>query len=505
MTRARALAGAAAVLAACLGSVPAAQARAPLPDFRSLSCAALGFEDGALGGGVDCGVLAVPEVRGGRGRTLRLAVVIARATDAHGAIEPILYLHGGPGIATLDVVPRGLRGKSLPRLRRRHDLIFFDQRGTGRSTPAICPSFNEAMDRLDKEQSAPAIRATRRLAAAATCRAELKALGVDPRAYRSADIADDAEALRTALGIGRWSIFATSFGSLPAAELVKRAPGRVRALFLDSAYPPNSENRAEQVMATAESYGIFQMRCDASPSCRSHHPGLLATALRVAGRLDAAPIRTERDPIDGDAFLGAVWTLMVDGFTAPFLPELLGRADGGDEKMIRRFVKTFGSADYFGRFAHDQSWLVNCHDIFPRPSAPWLDRARAAQPRLFAAMVPDRQDEMCDMLQPRHAPPSFFKASRRRVPTLILFGEFDPATSRSDALVASRFFPGARLVEVAGASHAPFYTDECTKGMVEAFFDAPERAVDASCLAARPAFSFADAAGFDAFLADLPE
>jgi pimeloyl-ACP methyl ester carboxylesterase len=112
---------------------------------------------------------------------------------------------------------------------------------------------------------------------------------------------------------------------------------------------------------------------------------------------------------------------------------------------------------------------------------------------------------MCDTLQPSHAAPSFYGPLDADVPTLILFGEFDPATPRSDALAARDFFRGSTLVEIEGASHAPFYTDDCTKGIALAFVAAPDAAVDQSCLAARTPFTFADRSAFDEFLATLPD
>jgi hypothetical protein len=61
------------------------------------------------------------------------------------------------------------------------------------------------------------------------------------------------------------------------------------------------------------------------------------------------------------------------------------------------------------------------------------------------------------------------------------------------------------LIDVAGASHASFYSDDCTRGIAVAFFDAPTARPDLSCLAGRAPFAFSSAEAFDRFVATLPE
>ena len=479
---------------------PAAAATGNAQEFRRVNCSELGFKKADLDAAVECGWLTVPE--GKSLRKVRIAVVIARATEPNHAAEPMLYLHGGPGIATLDVVPRALKGKSWPLFRRQHDLIFFDQRGTGRSTPAICAKFNKAVGSLAESGVAGRTKSRLQLAAASECPGELQAFGVDPASYSATAIAADAEMLREALGVDRWNLFATSFGSLPAAELVRRWPTTVRSLILDSAYPPNSANNAEQISASAASFRAFQRRCDAIPECRSEFPNLRGLAARIIARLDQSPIAATKGRITGETFRDALWTLMVDGSTAPYLPALLKHADN-DDGLIRRFTEVFGDPGYFGGYAFAQAWLVNCHDIFPRPSRRLIDRAKAQHPDLASGVTSQDQDAMCDTLQPSHVGAGFFQPLRTDVPVLVMFGEFDPATPRDDALTAREFFGAATLVEVDGASHAPFYTDDCTKSIATSFVAAPTAPVDRSCLASRRPFAFADAAAFEKFAADL--
>lgn len=474
--------------------------------LERVACTEFGFAAADLAGTVECAWFSVPETRGrAQSRTLRLAVVVARATGPSAMPDPVLYLHGGPGIATLDVVPRALRGQSWPRLRARRDLVFFDQRGTGRSRPLLCAAFNTEVEALNTNSSTPQAGTEARRAAARRCRDMMAAEGGDPAAYSSTAIAADAEALRQALGYSSWNVFATSFGTLPAFELARHYPRTVRTLLLDSAFPPNSGNRVEQISATAASLAAVQRRCNAVPACRDTYGGIRPLAARAIARLNAAPLRTATGRIDGEAFMQAVWTMLVIGDTVPHVPELLRRAAAGDDALVRRIVSAFGGSDSFGGYSHTQSWLVNCHDIFPRQSTARFARALAVNRDIAGTEDPARTDLVCAALQPGRAPASFYRPQRLNVPALVYFGEFDPATPRADAEAAMRMLGRGTLIDVAGASHAPFYTDDCTRTIALAFLDAPAARPDLSCMAGRAPFAFSGAEAFDRFVASLPE
>lgn len=472
--------------------------------FVRKPCSDLGFSAKDFDGGVECGIVRVKESSKTPHRMLDLAVVVARAKNGSSTKEPVLYLHGGPGIATSELMPRALKGKSWPLLRQDHDVVFFDQRGTGRSKPQICPTFDKIASAKTKDKD-KAAKFERLLAAAGQCRVELDSLGVDHHAYGSTAIANDVEAVRKALGITSWNVFATSFGSLPAAELIRHYPETVRAVFLDSAFSVNSPNRAERISATVSSVAAFQRRCSADKACLERYPDIRGMAATTIARLDANPLVLKSSIIDGEQFVKALWAMMVDGKTSRLVPELLMRASKGDDAMLRRFVPIFASSDYFGKYAYAQAWLVNCHDIFLRPSKQLWAAAIAQNSDVARGFVADEQDRICDSIQPAHADDEFYQPLKTTVPTLIMFGEFDPATPLSDAKAAQVFFREAKLLEIDGKSHAPFYSDQCTRDMVVMFFDNPRETLDTGCIAQRPAFTFASAEEFEAFLAEFPK
>ena len=88
---------------------------------------------------VRCGVVVVPEARGGTStRTVELAVVIIKSASATPAPDPLVFLQGGPGGGGVDfiVALAGGMGGPMDAVLAKRDVISIDQRGTGRSRAA---------------------------------------------------------------------------------------------------------------------------------------------------------------------------------------------------------------------------------------------------------------------------------------------------------------------------------------------------------------------------------
>ncbi len=95
---------------------------------------------------VRCATYAVWENREAKkGRKIGLNVVILPAKPPQGTAklpDPIFFFGGGPGEGIAGAAPE-LAGD---RARQRRDLVFVDQRGTGRSNPLDCEFWGHPLD-----------------------------------------------------------------------------------------------------------------------------------------------------------------------------------------------------------------------------------------------------------------------------------------------------------------------------------------------------------------------
>ena len=93
---------------------------------------------------ITCGTVEVPSDRSDPDTPmLHLAAVRLHRASADASAPPLVYLHGGPGGSAL---VGGLGGLPALDVLADHDLIAYDQRGTGLSTPSLnCPEKEEAI------------------------------------------------------------------------------------------------------------------------------------------------------------------------------------------------------------------------------------------------------------------------------------------------------------------------------------------------------------------------
>jgi len=480
----------------------------PLPRFEAASCNVHDVPgDWAAEHGVDCGWLHVRESRQkAAGRALRLWVAIARARKPDGG-APLLYIHGGPGPGTVDYFfPYFPKSKTWPAFRATRDLVFFDQRGTGRSDPAFCPGLKATLEDLRRKALPPREDVARTESAFAACRATLLAQGFDFDAYTTRANVEDAEDLRLALGVRQWNLYGISYGTLVALDYLRRYPGSVRAAILDSVYPPDSPHGAEQITATALAYDAMQRSCDRDDVCRARFPDILARLAAAVKRLDADPLRADGGGvIDGARLRSALWAMLVTSSMVEWVPLAIDRAAAGDAAAVRTLVRRFGGFDGFGDYSPGLAQAVNCHDLMVGETAPRVRAAMARHPALADAdAIAEETDRLCAAWQRGEAPAEFFAPVGSDVPALLYGGEFDPATPYEDAVRAKKALTAATLVEVTGASHAGMGRDACTRGIAHAFLRDPAQAPDTACLAARAPIAFRSE-GLALFLQSMEE
>lgn len=441
--------------------------------------------------GVECGWVTVPrDANAPQGGTLRLWTARIRSQGEGRREDPVLYINGGPGIATVDaILPYLDESKAISRLREQRDVLLFDQRGSGRSEEVMCPELGKTLNAIEAEGLGPVEEDARQRAAYVACRAQLERAGVDLRAYTTRATVGDMEALRHAFGVKQWNLLAISYGTLVAMDAMRQTPAAIRAAILNSPYPPNSVAWAEQASSTAAAYLAIDRACAAQADCRERFGAVAPKLEATLARLERTPLKDGDTLITGRRFARALWPLAVRTATVRYVPMVVDRAHAGDEEVIRKLVGKYGGGNSFGGLSHAQMVAISCHES--GRSVEWYMRARKLYPALVSAAPDDGADRLCAAFRPGYADPAFFAPVASDIPTLVYTGLLDPATPAVDAYQALRFLSHATLVEVPDAAHGPMALDECTLGIGAAFLEAPAQAPDLACLASRTPQAFA--------------
>ncbi|MEU8887170.1 alpha/beta fold hydrolase [Streptomyces sp. NPDC048442] len=198
----------------------------------------------------ECTTLKVPvdAAKPGSG-TLDLAVSRLPATDLKRRIGALVMDPGGPGLPGLYTTANLLP----PQIRALFDVVGFDRRGSGASTPFDCGEPAGAVQKLEETDFADLTKAdvvdptaVERSAKEyiTKCRAKYGELTAH---LGSRDVVADLESIRLALGEDKLSLQMVSYGTLVAQEYLREHPDRVRATVLDGTLDPALTGLAKEL------------------------------------------------------------------------------------------------------------------------------------------------------------------------------------------------------------------------------------------------------------------
>lgn len=417
-----------------------------------------------------CGWLIVPENRTlADSPDIELAVAIVAAPDGAGA-APIIYLAGGPGGSGLDDFLADPEGWDYAFTRSR-DLILLDQRGTGYSVPTLdCPEFQEA----DEDENPDAL-----------CYDRLVDEGIDLMAYNTRENAADVAALREALGVEEWDLLGISYGTRLALDVMRYHPDGVRAVILDSPFPPNADTPVDEVYSFTDALTELFADCEEDAYCQENYPDLEAVFLETVAWLN----EDETADIYGDDLVFALSSAFSDTSLVPLLPYVIyevanGNFDALDEISEEGFSRQRFQSDEDRSDSEGMYNSVICHDEY---AAGDYERVEAAvvgniPEEIEGAMLQNTFDltGLCEYWNPMARVDNTAVSSD--IPTLILVGQYDVATPPRWAELTARTLRNAYLFEFPGAGHSLLSSVDCAISITDEFLNDPEAEPDDGCI-----------------------
>ncbi|GAA2612431.1 alpha/beta fold hydrolase [Actinomadura fulvescens] len=442
----------------------------------------------------ECGTLRVPLVRAHpeQGSTSVAYAVIRRRNTSRPAAGTIAVNPGGPGDSAF--AQAAMYVQKFGGLLDNSDLLLIDPRGVNRSDPANCgitslPATRDAFVRMIGDCG--------------------KTLGPRARGYTSAEIADDMDAIRAKLGIGRLDLLGQSYGTYLMTVYAQRHPARVRSMVLSSAYPLAFDMWARPGARAARR--AIQLMCERSAgACDGRQ--VLRDISRLAQRLGKQPISYTVEGENRRLDDTSLAIIVHDLATSPSkglgeIPAMVRAALRGDTGRLieaaRRLSPMSGStAREEQPFNPNQAAPVMCND-YPRL---W-DRKASVGTRLrqFSAKraalpekafwpfgkrawtsVSSANGNACIRWPDQNGPVQPTGGPFPDVPVLVVSGDLDPNTATEEGRLAARQFRRAAVVEVPNVGHIPEKEPSGCVAGIESGFIRNLRIGDTSCLSAIP-------------------
>ena len=318
-----------------------------------------------------CGELSVPfDYQDPSLGSFTLFLTRKPAADQANKIGSMLVNPGGPGFGGSSVAENA-EWYFSSELLDRFDIIGWDPRGTGKSTPAI--------DCIDQYDEYFGIDSTPETAEEKQAIIDASQKFNDQCVKNSGEIlpyistqatARDMDSIRRALGEEKITYFGFSYGSELGATWVTMFPETVRAAVLDGASDPNATS-LDQGLAQAKGFekqlDAFLAACSKRQSCAFYSKGKSAEALdKLLIDIDVKPlvVSADRTPVTQGVMYTALAEAMYSDLAWPALESALADAVKGKGAGLLKLYDNYLQRKSDGSYGNElEAFLaISCLD-----------------------------------------------------------------------------------------------------------------------------------------------
>ncbi len=341
------------------------------------------------GDGRECATVEVPlDYDAPEEGSIELALLRVPARAGGSRVGTLFVNPGGPGAlgteyaAAADVI-------MSPEVRRVYDVVGFDPRGVGGSTPVECVTDAELDESLgDGDQTPDTPEEVDELVSGAEAfREGCLASSADLLPHvGTQDVARDLDILRAVVGDERLTYMGKSYGTSIGVEYLRQFPENAGRLLLDGVVDPTLDAQ-DLLLGQAAGFEIALSRF--VQDCLGDRCTLGSSAAEVTAsiaalldRLDESPLPTSGRPLtEGLALYGIIGPLYWPaGQGYPLLEGALAQAQAGDGTALLALADVYLQRNADGTYASNQ-W-----DVFTPVSC--LDRPSDATPADVEDVLP---------------------------------------------------------------------------------------------------------------------
>jgi len=445
-----------------------------------------------VAGEAKCGTHSVRENRdvplGGPGRMVGLSVIVLSALEPDNLPDPFFMLAGGPGDAPS--FNAGFFSRVFHEIRRKRDIVLVDLRGTGNSSPLLCPELAQPGANGTYDDNLLSIPAVLR------CRQRLEKT-TDLTQYTTEIAVDDLEQVRQRLGYGLINLYGTSYGSRVAQVYMRRYPNSIRAVAMKGIVPPSMAMPETHARAGEDAWQSLLVRCRKDAACAEAYPLVAVEFRELLKKLESNPVMTlpasqqraeVKIRISRGLFSEAFRNVLYTPEGSAQAPKLIHHLVNGDDRGVVETALSGRRVLGGERLAAGFFLSVTCTEDVPYLPA---DADAKAAGTFGGNYRLEQQRAAC-----KEWPRGTVSSAHRRpttsaIPTLLLSGEFDPVTPPTGADEVARGLSRGRHIVIRNNGHPIGNAEACIGRMIGQFLDAGSvSGIDDRCAADNPAPPF---------------
>lgn len=418
-----------------------------------------------------CGKVTVPL---GPGSDETIDIFVARVFSNAATVQPdpVVYLDGGPGAASVGAM--GEYYATFSRAAPDRDLIFIDQRGVGRSIPALtCP--DRGTDPFDATENC-----YRRLSA-----------DWDLQQFSSSNNARDVDGVRQAFGYESWNLWGISYGTRLALTILRDHPQGVRSVILDGVVPLEADLLGEVGLNGFRALEEVHRTCLADPDCAIQYPDPLGQLIAVVEKLNGTPAQVGAIQVYGNDVLSVVFQALYSPLAVAYIPLMIDTLANEDYSLFERVGEAVGGSG----IAYGMHLSLQCAEEVAFSSAEAYAAFDAQVPMaLREGLSGAYYIELCRRWAVAPASPRENQPVMSATPTLVSAGQFDPITPGKYSAQVHQNLANSQYFFLAGESHGAS-AGECGVKMVGRFLNDPGADASEACATNVPELDFQSTRG----------
>jgi pimeloyl-ACP methyl ester carboxylesterase len=405
------------------------------------------------------------------GTAISIAVAKRPATSSK-RLGSLIINPGGPGGSGVGYVgyfnATGLEG---------YDIVGWDPRGVGRSTPVMCFDDDEldhyfTMDSSPDNDEERQARIDKQTEFGKSC---LDRSGALLEHISTAETVRDLDLLRGLVGDSKINYFGSSYGTKIGALYAELFPQRVGRMVLDGAVNINSKSKVDQIDGFERALRHFATWC-AEEQCRlgDRRDDVLSTIKEFLNRLDQQPLEvsggrslSQQQGVEAViyAMYGGMssWQRLRDALTvAIFDGDGGGLLELADASARRDSDGSYGQLNY----AFPAIRCLDSQDDSVRATEKRLAEEAKSAPTLARLNGPDL---VCALWPVKPAPKQPPVDAAGAPPILVIGTTGDPATPYEYAKSMADELSSGVLVTYDGEGHLAYGQSSCVKSLVNGY------------------------------------
>lgn len=435
--------------------------------------------------GAECGRLAVKENPDDpASKDIDIEILRLPAISPAAQPDPLFLIQGGPGGSSIELASH--IHPVFTDVRKNRDLIFIDQRGTGKSNPLRCKQLSTEDLQLPElaqlEKYFPLMQ---------QCAEENKP---SLPFYTTLHAVQDLDAVRKILGYKKINIWGVSYGTRVALEYAHRYPEQTRAIVLDAVAPKEIALSKFAARDSFAALGAVNNECQQQPECVEvfgdmvQKAEVIYTRLREVDQAGTPLVVSYEHPIIQSAetltlsarnFSMLIFSALYSRDLTVLLPAAINRAEQEDYRLLAALFALSADNSQRMNIADAMHFSVVCNEDWHFVTESDVETT----PPFFGLNSIKERDAVCQFWPKAKLPDDFWAPITSEIPALLLSGKHDPVTPAIWADRVAKNLKNAVHLIAPGGNHG-ISTEGCTPQIIAQFIErGAMRDVKTDCVA----------------------